>query len=144
MTYFFDTSALAKRYTGEPEGRLVARLLDEHDIALSRLSEVEVVSALARLEREGVIERAAMEAILRTMLAELTWWHVVEVESEVTALARALLVRHPLRASDAIQLATALLVERRIGVRLDGFVAFDRRLASAARGEGFAVIGSVG
>ena len=142
MTCFFDTSALAKRYTGEPEGRLVARLLDHHEVALSRLSEVEVTSALARLEREGAIKRREMEATIHIMLSEFAFWRVVDIDPEVTALAREVAGRHPLRANEAIQLATALLIERRFGKRLDGFVVFDRRLATAARGEDLAVIGA--
>jgi hypothetical protein len=58
----------------------------------------------------------------------------------VTARARGLLVAHVLRASDAIQLASVLLVQSRLAGALDGFVAFDRRLVDAARRENLTVI----
>jgi hypothetical protein len=54
---------------------------------------------------------------------------------EITIDARALLLRHPLRASDAIQLASCLYLRRELNQPVP-FVAFDQRLLEAARGEG--------
>jgi hypothetical protein len=52
--------------------------------------------------------------------------------------ARALLVRHPLRAGDAIQLASALLLRRELGDTVV-FAAYDDHLKSAAKAEGLGV-----
>ena len=54
---------------------------------------------------------------------------IVEMTPEITADARTLLLRHPLRVGDAMQLAQPV-----------PFVAFDGRLVQAARGEGLTVI----
>ncbi len=53
--------------------------------------------------------------------------------------ARALLVRHPLRAADAIQLASALLLRRELNEPVT-FAAYDDRLKAAARAEGLTVV----
>jgi hypothetical protein len=58
---------------------------------------------------------------------------------ERTADARTLLLRHPLRAGDAVQLASCLYLQRQLAQPVP-FVAFDNRLAQAARAEGLTVI----
>jgi predicted nucleic acid-binding protein len=50
-----------------------------------------------------------------------------------------LLARHPLRAADAIQLASALMLSTRSGRAVD-FVVYDHRLADAAAAEGLRVL----
>ncbi len=52
MIRYFDASALAKRYVKEAGIQAVCRLLDAGNAAVSRLSEVEVASALVRRARE--------------------------------------------------------------------------------------------
>jgi predicted nucleic acid-binding protein len=101
---------------------------------------VECSSAIARLEREGYV--AADDAdVGRTRLASLRdTWDEVEPSEELRERATALLLRHPLRAADALQLAAALVWARN-RPQLHIFVSFDDRLASAARREGFAVEG---
>jgi len=47
--HYFDASALAKRYVRETGSQTVRRLLGAGGAATSRLSEVEVASAIARL-----------------------------------------------------------------------------------------------
>ncbi|MBI2766821.1 MAG: hypothetical protein HYX53_13050 [Chloroflexi bacterium] len=56
----------------------------------------------------------------------------------IRTLATELLQRHPLRAADALQLAAALAA-RANGAPLSNFLALDRRLAEAAKAEGFAL-----
>ena len=65
---------------------------------------------------------------------------VVEMIPDITAEARALLVRHPLRAGDAIHLASCLYLQRELREPVP-FVAFDQRLLEAARSEGVTVVG---
>jgi predicted nucleic acid-binding protein len=64
---------------------------------------------------------------------------MVELSAEITGDARALLLRHTLRASDAVQLASCLYLQRQL-VEPVPFVAFDGRLVLAARAEGLTVI----
>jgi len=64
---------------------------------------------------------------------------IVEFTPEITANARALLIRHHLRAGDAVQLASCLYLQREMRQPLP-LVAFDARLADAARHEGLTVV----
>ena len=50
---YFDASALVKRYVRENGNTAVRRLLSSDTPVMSRLSEVEVASALMRLARGG-------------------------------------------------------------------------------------------
>ena len=52
---YFDASALVKRYVRENGSTAVRRLLSSDTPVMSRLSEVEVASALMRLAREGAL-----------------------------------------------------------------------------------------
>ena len=75
------------------------------------------------------------EAALLSLDAERPAFHVVELTEAITTRAATLLRRHPLRASDSVQLASCLLLadELETSARL---VAFDDRLVDAAQAEG--------
>jgi predicted nucleic acid-binding protein len=124
-----------KRYVDEAGSDRVRGWLAADPSATARLSAVEVASALARRCREGAFSSADRDRALAALEGDLETLRVVELSASVTEEARSLLLRHPLRAGDAIQLASALLLRRQLGVRVE-FAAFDDRLASAARAEG--------
>ncbi len=67
--------------------------------------------------------------------------YVVELASEVVAEARALLLRHPLRAADAVQLASCLVLQAKVDSPMI-FAAYDQRLLEAARQQGLQVFDS--
>jgi predicted nucleic acid-binding protein len=111
----------------------------DNQIVTSWLGEVECVSAVARLERLGELQGpdlARAWADLRDLLRDLT---EVDPGESVRDSALRLVRDHRLRAADAIHLASAL---QWCGEPPDGheFVTFDRRLAEAARREGFVVL----
>ena len=137
---FFDASALIKRYVREPHSAAVRRWLTSGPVVISRLSEVEVVSGLARLGREGAIAAPRRDRAIAAFTRDIGAWHVVELSGEVSALARALLLRHPLRSGDAIQLASALRLQQITHLPLTAFVAYDARLLAAAAAEGLAAV----
>jgi predicted nucleic acid-binding protein len=130
---FVDASALVKRYVRERHSVKVRRLLAVGPVAVSRLSDVEVPSALARLVRERRLSARARDRAIAAFVTDLAAWHVVEITTDVTALARTLLHRHDLRAGDAIQLASAIWLRRT--VELSGALAFDTRFVTAAHAE---------
>ncbi|HKO15281.1 MAG TPA: type II toxin-antitoxin system VapC family toxin [Gemmatimonadaceae bacterium] len=140
MTRFFDSSAVVAAYAQQASTARARELLGTDGVAVSRLTQVETISALARLAREGRIPETDRDAAIAAFLTDYAGWYILELTPEVTALAKELLLRHPLRASDAIQLASALLVHSRDATALDAFVAFDRRLAAVARGERLTVM----
>ena len=109
----------------------------------SRISVVEVVSALNRRQREGSLsptEYLRMVTDFATLCP--TAYQLVDVTEEVVDRTRRLLEQHVLRAYDAIQLASALLTDHII--RAGGepplmLLAADERVLTAARSEGLAV-----
>jgi uncharacterized protein len=139
VTRYFDASALVKRYVSETGTVTVRRLLASGTVATSRLSEVEVSSGIVRRTREGALTVPRRDRILAALQRDLPALAIVEVIPEIAADARELLLRHPLRAGDAIQLASCLYLQRQLAEPVP-FVAFDRRLAAAAHAESLTVI----
>src|SRR5262249_20576371 len=138
---YFDSSAIVKRYVREGGSKLVRRLLKAVPPATSRYSEVEVTSAVARRCREGVLSMAARGDVLTAFAADLAAFHLIELTDETAALARALLLRHSLRAGDAVQLASCLVLQQALRSPLS-IVAFDSRLREAAASERLTVLPS--
>jgi len=90
---------------------------------------------MSRRAREGALSEEQRDRMLTSLLEDLSTWQVVEITPDVTSTARRLVRNHPLRAADAVQLASALVVEGHLHQALTEFVAFDRRLLDAARAE---------
>ena len=130
---------MAKRYVQEAGSAGVRRQLRTGRIATSRLSAIEVASALARREREGAFQAAERDRALKRLNADLAAWILLELTAELSADAQMLLIRHSLRSGDAVQLASCLYLQRETGERIS-FAAFDDRLATAARAEGLTLI----
>ena len=128
-----------KRFVREPGAVSVRRLLKAGPAAASRLSEVEVASALVRRAREGAFTAKERDRALASLADDLATLIIVEFTQEITTNARVLLLRHRLRAGDAVQLASCLYLQREMSQPLP-FVAFDDRLAEAARHEGLTVV----
>jgi len=139
---YADASALITRYVREPRSAATRRRLAAGPIAVSRLSDVEVPSGLARLCREGRLTDRARDRALTAFASDFMSWYVVEMTADVTALARRCLTRHSLRSGDAIQLASALWLQQSLGEPLQGFLAFDMRLLLAARNEPLVIVGA--
>jgi uncharacterized protein len=127
-----------RRYVTEAGSVAVRRLMRE-PVATSRLSEVEVASALARLAREGSMSAADRDRAMDQLTDDFRSFWVVETTAEVVALARTLLLRHPLRAGDALQLASCQYLRRELSDNMP-MVVFDERLVDAAVATGIPVI----
>ena len=103
-------------------------------------SAVECISALARLERDGALNPAAMTLALQRLHKLSAGWHEVDPSDEIRETAARFLRVHALRAADALQLAAAFAAAERRPASLE-IVTLDERLANAARKEGFVVLG---
>jgi hypothetical protein len=130
-----------KRYVREAGALSVRRLIASARGAASRLSEVEIASALVRRAREGAFSLEERDRALTSLDHDFSALIVVEFTPTIAAEARALMLRHPLRASDAVQLASCLYLQRELGDPMP-FVAFDDRLTGAARDVGLQVMPS--
>ncbi len=138
---FWDSSAIVPLVCREVQSAACRSWLRADSVIIVwALAATEVISALARKLRDGSLApRAFLEAKRRLTAFEAAWNEIEQYEL-VRARARRLLESHPLRAADALHLAAALVAfeERTTGVEL---VTFDRRLAEAARKEGFETVG---
>lgn len=133
MAYaYFDTSALIKRYVNEPGRREVLQLLRKHDCVISAVLPVEVRSALRRRVAEGTLDKSSVPVILKRLTADRAFWTFIEVSREVLAAAETLSAEHPLRALDAIHVASAQLFAARIVSPVFTFVSADVRQTTAA------------
>lgn len=128
-----------KRYVEEAGTATVRRLLTGSAVATSRLSEVEVASALARRCREGTLSLPERDRTLGALAIDIASLYVVEIGPEVARASVALLSRHALRTGDAIQLASCLFLRLETGDQIQ-LVAADTRLSEAARAEGVPVL----
>jgi predicted nucleic acid-binding protein len=132
---YLDTSALVKLVVHEPGSALAAALWDGADLVVtSRLADAEVRAVLAGGRRAGRLEDEGGA----TAAWDRLWpgLHVVELAESVTTAAAALVDRHPLRAADALHLASALELRSPDLV----VAAWDEHLAAAARAEGLRVV----
>lgn len=118
---------------------LVERLLGDGVPATSRLTAIEVGSALTRRTREGGFSEAERDQILSALRSHFIFMQVIELSPEIADSAIELLKRHPLRAGDAVQLASCLRLQQALA-RPVTFVCFDDRLNEAARREGLALL----
>ena len=135
MLVYLDASALVKVYVAEADSDQVQRLLrGRSQPTTCRHSHVEVVSALWRRARAGEISETARDRAAATLERLLARMKVVEVTPAVTGRAVELVQRHPLRAGDAVQLASALHLAAQSG-RTVRFLCYDGALTAAARAE---------
>lgn len=134
---YFDTSALVKLCVLETGSPLAVALWRRADaVVTSRIADAEVRSVLGAAERIGRLD-AAPAGQARARWDEL-WPSLatIEVTAEVAALSGDLADRRPLRAGDALHLASALQLRDADPV----FAAWDRGLAAAAHAEGLTVL----
>jgi len=144
--YFLDSSATVKRYVVEVGSTWVTSLfhpLSGSDLAIVRITSVEVTAALFRRVRAGSLaEPDAIRALaaLRHHLAAT--YQVFELSAEICESALDVAERHGLRGYDCAQLAAALHVQRlRAAAGLSPLilVSADLELNTAAAAEGLRV-----
>jgi predicted nucleic acid-binding protein len=105
-------------------------------VMVSRLSVVEVASAIHRRTRGGLLPLRARDAALGALLGDAETWNFIELTDRVADRAVLLMGRHGITSGDAIQLASALAARDDVGGEFGRFVAYDARLLAAARTEG--------
>jgi len=107
--YYFDSSALVKGYVRESGSEWVTGVLASslnHEIFVSRITPVEIVSAISRRARDGSIKRDEARDASAAFRADLpTLYQIVELTDNVIVRAMGLSEDHALRAYDAVQLA---------------------------------------
>jgi len=133
---YFDASALVKRYVDEPGRREVLRLLRRYEVVTSAIVPVELRSAMGRRVAEGTLDERDVPRILKRVATERGFWALIDVSREVLAAAETLVATRPLRALDAIHVASAQLFAGRIAMPDLVFVSADVRQTAAAAAVG--------
>lgn len=143
-TFFFDASALVKRYVTEPGSQWTQGTTDVsggHTIIVAEITQVEVAAAFAARHRapQG-ISKQQRDRIINLLLFHChAQYRAVSLNQ--TSLNRAvnLTKNHRLRGYDAVQLAVALVTNDTLinaGLSELTFVTADSDLINAAQGEG--------
>jgi predicted nucleic acid-binding protein len=145
---YLDASAMVKYYVAERGSAWISDLLNARDakgnwlhVAITTLlSNVEGTCALERAYRGGRIDAATRESASRRLLLDMRH-RFLALDADKKAVLRAvrLAQQYPLRAYDAVHLASALtvndeLVRQRLPVCV--FISADDALLAAARAEG--------
>jgi hypothetical protein len=135
---YLDSSALVKRYVQEEGTEHVLAMFPgrpETEFILSRLTLLEVVSAITRRARQGDLASADATRAIQTLHFEVKrLCRVYDIAGAVVARAESLVMSHLLRAADAIHLATALLHAKEATTPI--FASADQALLHAATSNG--------
>lgn len=141
--YFFDSSAIVKRYVNEKGSAWVIATADKSSgvhVYLATITGVEVVAALAR-KRNGpsILPMDAAAAISQFNDDYANEYRTVGISGDVIARSMKLADAHALRGYDAVQLGAALELNGRriaLGATPLTLVTGDRELITAAVAEG--------
>jgi hypothetical protein len=144
--YFLDTSALVKRYVPEIGSDWILSITDpatDNDLAISQITWVEVHSAFARRLRDRSLSAQRFDLIVQKVREDFeNEYRVIDVDQTLIETATELVMQHPLRAYDSVQLASALRFQSTTLVSVPNtqlvFVSADNRLLDIAQSEGLA------
>ena len=144
--FFFDSSAVVKRYVNELGSGYVEELVEpgnQNNVILAQITRVEVASALARRKRGNTLSDDDAALALRSFEFDLVDVYITfQMADEHIGSAAHLATQHALRGYDAVQLATALAANYDLidnGRNPLVFVAADNDLNLAAIAEGLEV-----
>lgn len=130
-----DSSALAKLYLPEAGSQRILELLAAStQVFTSILTEAESISAMNRLRREGNMTHTEYLGLKKELTNQLLAIEIIGVDQNIIARAIDLMEVSPLRASDAVQVASAHIANAEL------FVTADRHQFIAARASGLKVL----
>ncbi|HLF28005.1 MAG TPA: type II toxin-antitoxin system VapC family toxin [Anaerolineae bacterium] len=144
--YYFDSSALVKRYVAETGTAWVNRVCaasSGHTIYTVRISGAEIVSALFRRAQAGAFALSDAQAAAASFKADFaSHFQIVEVTTRLVDNAMALAERHHLRGYDAVQLSAALelqTIRASLALPTVTFVCADTKLNLTAVAESLSI-----
>lgn len=140
-TYFFDTSALVKRYHEEDGTEQVDEMLDDEDadVLLSSLTVVESVSAFRRKHNRREISESEMEQLVGVFFREaLDDFVIIPLEESLLRFSFELVLQDDLRTLDSLQLSAGLSLAEQLNDVV--FVTADEELATVGEDYGLETI----
>lgn len=139
MNLYAESSAVLAWLLGEAEGKLVRRQLASADRVISSdLTLVECDRVLLRCLRLGSVSEAEIaerQALLNRATAS---WNVMRLDWNVIERARRPFPAQPIRALDALHLASALIARTTLPGLL--LLSLDQRVRDSARQLGFSLL----
>lgn len=138
---YVDTSVLVKHYVESEESSAYAsELIVDHRVYVSVIAQVELFSALARKLQMKEIPAEDAKRVKNAFLSDCKRMGFIEVSDGVIKEAQNLVFKSSIKTLDAIHLASSITLRDIIDTSLP-FITADKKLASAAKSEGFEVIG---
>jgi uncharacterized protein len=138
-TAFWDASALVPLCVDEATSRQAQAHLSAFLPVVWWGSLVEVHSAIARLNRQGLLNDVGKKGALMRLNVLCQGWREILPDDNLRDLSTRLLEIHDLRAADSLQLGAALTWCRQHPAKRN-FVCGDQRLSKAAAEAGFSLI----
>jgi len=139
---FWDASALVPTFLEEAMTQQVESWqAADPRVTVWMMTRVEVISAIARKRRESPELAALLNRAIRNVHEAVSTWIQISDAIATRHHAERIVMEHPLRTADALQLGAALVAADGAPESLE-VVTLDRRLADAARREGFPVLGA--
>jgi len=109
MVFFFDTSALIKRYIAESGSEKVDDLFKTaSQIIISPVTKVEIYSTINRLRSENTISKNDYSRLNKEIQYDIKFFKVLSFNQEIESLSVYLIEKHQLKTLDSIQLASCL------------------------------------
>lgn len=136
VNLYLDSSSFLKLFLEEDGSSHIAEISSSAErVSISAVGYSEARSALARARLGGRIQASDYDDILQRF--EQTWatFNVPDVTEPLVRLAGDLAEKYVLRGFDAIHLASAVTLQRKLGEPIT-FSAFDDRLSESAASEG--------
>jgi len=137
--YFFDTSALVKRYHVEAGSEKVDEIFNDTEgvFTIASITIAEFASAFARKLNEGIISEDDLRVCLSEFSKDMisTFW-IIDLERSHINKSIPLILKHNLRTLDSLQLAVFLNLSPLNPI----MVTSDEILFNAAIKEGFQAI----
>lgn len=144
--YFLEATAFAKLFVREPGTDALIRLMEsveDNRKLIAASTPLEVYAALRRRERSGAISAVDTASALEILRMEAARTVQEPLNPAVLESARQLLDRTPLRWTDTLQLAAAMVAREMFHGTEIIFVSSSQVLLDAAKAEGFPIIDPV-
>jgi predicted nucleic acid-binding protein len=140
MICYLDSSAIVKLYVDEEASDTVRELVDSSVVvATSGVAYAEVRAAFARGLREGALDEAGYRRAVASFHADWPTFLCLEAVNSLLFLAGDLTEEYRLRGFDAIHLAAAIVLQRKVKEPIT-FACWDSRLWEAAVTHGLSVL----
>ncbi len=139
MNVYAESSAVLWWLLDEPDGEAVRAVLETADVVVaSRLTQLECLRGLVRLQALGARDAESLRRVAEVFARASAEWTMIDIVPEVLDRAATPFPEEPVRALDAIHLAT-LQVVRATGADV-AVAALDRRVRRNATRLGIPVV----